>query len=149
MEGLREPLIAGGRELFVRASIGVALGTSRQKSAEEIPRDADTAMYEAKEERLGYRVFDPIMYERAVGRLEMENELRRAIEADEFVLRYQPIASLQTGEVWGMEVIAEGVESEAKATLLKEMGCDLAQGFHFSEPLSPEAATRFLAQERG
>jgi EAL domain-containing protein (putative c-di-GMP-specific phosphodiesterase class I) len=48
----------------------------------------------------------------------------------------------------GMEVIAEGVESEAQATLLKEMGCDMAQGFHFWSPLPPEAATRFLAKER-
>ncbi len=48
----------------------------------------------------------------------------------------------------GMEAIAEGVESEAQATLLKEMGCDMAQGFYFSKPLPPERATRFLAEER-
>jgi EAL domain-containing protein (putative c-di-GMP-specific phosphodiesterase class I) len=48
----------------------------------------------------------------------------------------------------GMEAIAEGVESEAQATLLKEMGCDMAQGFFFSKPLPPEVATRFLAEER-
>jgi diguanylate cyclase (GGDEF)-like protein/PAS domain S-box-containing protein len=324
VESLREPFVVEERELFLRASIGVALGTARQKSAEDLLRDADTAMYEAKEGRLGYRVFDPTMYERAVGRLEMENELRRAIEAEELIVHYQPIMSLQTGEVWGMEalvrwnhperglldpwefmavaeqsgivipmgeqvleeacrqakawqeehprilplvmsvnlsarqlqrpdisqivervlkktglearylrlditetvyikalegntqaldelkrmgvsisiddfgtgysslaylkrlpakalkvdksfvkgigedledtaivgmvielahtlgmeVIAEGVESEAQATLLKEMGCDMGQGFHFSEPLPPEAATRFLAEER-
>jgi diguanylate cyclase (GGDEF)-like protein/PAS domain S-box-containing protein len=105
VEGLREPFIMDGRELFLRASIGIALGTARQKSAEDLLRDADTAMYEAKEGRLGYRVFDPAMYERAVGRLEMENELRRAIEAEEFVVHYQPIVSLQTGEMWGMEAL--------------------------------------------
>ena len=48
----------------------------------------------------------------------------------------------------GMEVIAEGVESEQQAELLQEMGCDLAQGFHFSEPLQLEAAVRFLTEER-
>ena len=105
VEGLREPFIMDGKELFLRASIGIALGTARQKSAEDLLRDADTAMYEAKEGRLGYRVFDPAMYERAVGRLEMENELRRAIEAEEFVVHYQPIVSLQTGEMWGMEAL--------------------------------------------
>jgi diguanylate cyclase (GGDEF)-like protein/PAS domain S-box-containing protein len=324
VEGLREPFVVEGRELFLRASIGVALGTTRQKSPEDLLRDADTAMYEAKEQGSDYRMFDPAMYERAVGRLELENEMRRAIEADEFVVHYQPIMSLQTGGMWGvealvrwdhperglldpwefmavadqsgivvpmgeevleeacrqakewqeehpripplvmsvnlsarqlqrpdiaqivervlkktglesrylrlditetvyiralegntqaldelkrlgvsisiddfgtgysslaylkrlpasalkidksfvkgigedledtaivgmvrelahtlgMEAIAEGVESEAQATLLKEMGCDMAQGFFFSKPLPPEVATRFLAEER-
>ena len=54
---------------------------------------------------------------------------------------------IELAHTLGMEVIAEGVESEAQATLLREMGCDLAQGFHFSGPLSPEAATRLLAEE--
>jgi diguanylate cyclase (GGDEF)-like protein/PAS domain S-box-containing protein len=324
VEGLREPFVVAGREIFLRASIGTALGTARTNYPEDLLRDADTAMYEAKEEGLGYRVFDPAMYERAVVRLKLENELRRAIEADEFVVHYQPIISLQIGEVWGiealvrwnhperglldpwefmavaeqsgivvsmgeevleeacrqakewqeehpriaplvisvnlsarqlgrpdiaqivervlkktrlearylrlditetvyikalkgntqsldelkrmgvcisiddfgtgysslaylkrlpanalkidrsfvkgigedledtaivgmvielahtlgMEAIAEGVESKGQATLLKEMGCDLAQGFYFSEPLLPETATRFLAEER-
>jgi diguanylate cyclase (GGDEF)-like protein/PAS domain S-box-containing protein len=324
VESFRQPFVVAERELFLRASIGIALGAARTKSAEDLLRDADTAMYEAKEEGLRYRIFDPAMYERAVGRLEMENKLRRAIEADQFVVHYQPIASLQTGEVrgvealvrwnhperglldpwefmavaeqsgivvpmgeevlqeacrqakeWqeehpripplvmsvnlsakqlqrpdiaqivervlkktglearylrlditetvyiqvlegntqaldeltrmgvyisiddfgmgysslaylkrlpanalkvdksfvkrlgedvedtaivrmvielahtlGMEAIAEGVETWAQAALLEEMGCDLAQGFHFSEPLPPEAATNFLAEER-
>jgi EAL domain-containing protein (putative c-di-GMP-specific phosphodiesterase class I) len=55
---------------------------------------------------------------------------------------------IELAHTLGMEAIAEGVESEEQATLLKEMGCDMAQGFYFSEPLPPEAATRFLAEER-
>ncbi len=55
---------------------------------------------------------------------------------------------IELAHTLGMEVIAEGVESEAQATLLKEMGCDLAQGFYFSEPLPSEAATRLFAEER-
>ena len=50
--------------------------------------------------------------------------------------------------ILGMEVVAEGVEVEEQETLLKEMGCDFAQGFLFSEPLPPEALQRFLAEER-
>ena len=72
---------------------------------EDLLRDADTAMYEAKEQESDYRMFEPAMYERAVGRLELENELRRAIEAEEFVVRYQPIMSLKTGEMWGVEAL--------------------------------------------
>jgi EAL domain-containing protein (putative c-di-GMP-specific phosphodiesterase class I) len=66
-------------------------------------READTAMYRAKDEGSGYEVFDPTMHGRAVDRLELENDLRRAIEEDEFVVHYQPIVNLQTGELWGFE----------------------------------------------
>ena len=321
-EGLREPFVLDGREFFVMTSVGIALNSARQKSPEDLLRDADTAMYRAKEEATPYQVFDSTMYQRVLGRLELENELRKALEIGEFVVHYQPIVSLRSGEVrrvealvrwnhpergllnpwefmalaeesgivvpmgelvleeacrWAkggqeerprtpplvmsvnlsarqlgrpdlaktvervlretgfegsclslditetvyiktlegnaaaldelkrlgvcisiddfgigysslaylkripadvlkidksfvaglgenledtaivrmvielahtleMEVIAEGVENEAQATLLKEMGCDLAQGFHFSEPLPPEAVLEFLAR---
>jgi diguanylate cyclase (GGDEF)-like protein/PAS domain S-box-containing protein len=105
VEGLREPFVVDGREMFLRASIGVALGTSRQKSPEDLLRDADTAMYEAKEEGLAFRVFDPAMYQRAVRRLELENDIRRAVKAEEFVLHYQPIVDLESGEVRGVEAL--------------------------------------------
>jgi sensor c-di-GMP phosphodiesterase-like protein len=62
-------------------------------------------MYRAKAEGSGYEVFDPAMHDRAVTRLELENDLRRAIEEDEFVVHYQPIVNLQTGELWGMEAL--------------------------------------------
>ena len=55
---------------------------------------------------------------------------------------------IELAHTFGMKVIAEGVESEPQATLLKEMGCDLAQGFYFSKPLPPEAATEYLAAEQ-
>ena len=87
---LGEPFVLDGRELFIKPSIGIALGTSRTKSPEELLRDADTAMYQAKDESLGYQVFDTTMHERAVRRLELENDLRRAIEREEFRLLYQP-----------------------------------------------------------
>jgi EAL domain-containing protein (putative c-di-GMP-specific phosphodiesterase class I) len=67
---------------------------------------ADTAMYEAKKEAVsGYRVFDPSMHERILSRLKLENDLRRAMEVEEFVVRYQPIVSLGSGEVRGMEAL--------------------------------------------
>jgi diguanylate cyclase (GGDEF)-like protein/PAS domain S-box-containing protein len=102
---LRWPFSIEGREHFVAASIGIALGTVRTKSAEDLLRDADTAMYRAKDESTNYWVFDPAMYLRAVGRLELENDLRRAVERNEFVVHYQPIVRLGDGRVRGVEAL--------------------------------------------
>ena len=107
MEALREPFVVDGRELFVKTSIGIALGTSRTKSPEDLLRDADTAMYRAKAEDSSYRVFEPVMYEHALRRLKTENDLQRAIELEEFVVHYQPIVDLRSeeAEVWGVEAL--------------------------------------------
>ena len=104
-EELRWPFQLEGRELYVSASIGISLGNARTHDPEDILRGADTAMYRAKEGGGGFRVFDPAMHERALGRLELENGLRRAIEREEFVVHYQPIISLQTSGVWGLEAL--------------------------------------------
>jgi diguanylate cyclase (GGDEF)-like protein/PAS domain S-box-containing protein len=90
VEALREPFVIDTRELFVRASIGIALSDARTKSSEELLRDADTAMYRAKADAADYRMFDPEMYERALERLELENDLRRASRNEEFTIYYQP-----------------------------------------------------------
>ncbi len=100
------PFSIEGRELFVATSIGIALGEGRTKSPEDLLRDADTAMYRAKDGGSGhYSIFDPGMHLRAVKRLELENDLRRAVERDEFVLRYQPIVHLGDGGVRGLEAL--------------------------------------------
>jgi diguanylate cyclase (GGDEF)-like protein/PAS domain S-box-containing protein len=105
IEELRKPFFLEQRELFTSISIGIALGDVRQKTSGELLRDADTAMYWAKEEKSGYRVFDPSMHARAVRRLDLDNDLRRALEAEEFVLHYQPITSLHTGSITGVEAL--------------------------------------------
>jgi diguanylate cyclase (GGDEF)-like protein/PAS domain S-box-containing protein len=79
-EELGRPFVLEGRRLFASASVGIGLGDARTKTPEYLLRDADTAMYRAKEEHARYRVFDPAMYERAKRRLELVNEPRRAIE---------------------------------------------------------------------
>jgi diguanylate cyclase (GGDEF)-like protein/PAS domain S-box-containing protein len=104
-EELRRPFALEGRELFAPASIGIALGDARTKTPEDLLRDADTAMYRAKDENAPHRVFDPAMYEQAKGRLELENELRRGIEREEFVVYYQPIVNLQSDGLWGLEAL--------------------------------------------
>jgi diguanylate cyclase (GGDEF)-like protein/PAS domain S-box-containing protein len=105
IEAHREPFVLEGRELFIKPSIGIALGITRTSSTDELLREADTAMFRAKEEGLGYRVFEPVMYEQALRRLKMENELQHAIENEEFVIHYQPIIDLRSEEVWGMEAL--------------------------------------------
>jgi EAL domain-containing protein (putative c-di-GMP-specific phosphodiesterase class I) len=104
-EELRRPFVLEERQFYAAASIGVTLGHSGTHGPEGLIREADTAMYRAKAEGCNYCVFDPTMHERALGRLELENDLRRAIEEDEFVVHYQPIVNLQTGELWGMEAL--------------------------------------------
>ena len=90
VEALREPFVIDERELFVRASIGIALGDARTKTPEELLRDADMAMYRTKADAADYRMFDPDMYEQTLERLELENDLRRALEKEEFRVYYQP-----------------------------------------------------------
>jgi len=93
-------------EVFINASIGINWGSKDYDQPEYLLRDADTAMYRAK--ALGkarYQVFNPAMYEEAVQLLDLENDLRRAIKRQEFVVYYQPIISLTTGTVSGFEAL--------------------------------------------
>ena len=105
VDEVTDPFVLEGRELYVSFSIGIAQGNARTKSPRDLLRDADTAMYRAKSEHADHRVFDPAMYEQAMKRLELENDLRRGVEAQEFVAHYQPIVDLETGETWGMEAL--------------------------------------------
>jgi diguanylate cyclase (GGDEF)-like protein/PAS domain S-box-containing protein len=117
IEALREPFVADSRELFLKPSIGIALGEARQKTVEDLLRDADTAMYQAKGRDDHYRVFEPAMYEQALRRLKLESDLRRAIEDEEFVVCYQPIVDLQTEEVWGVEALVRWEHPEWQGLL--------------------------------
>jgi diguanylate cyclase (GGDEF)-like protein/PAS domain S-box-containing protein len=106
VEGFREPFALNGQEFFAAASIGIACGSARTTSPEKLLRNADAAMYRAKESGpLGYEVFDQSMYLQAVGRLKLENDIRRAFLAGEFVVHYQPIVDLRSDEVRGVEAL--------------------------------------------
>ncbi|HEV2744147.1 MAG TPA: PAS domain S-box protein [Rubrobacter sp.] len=104
-EGLERPFLVNGHELFASASIGIGIGDVWTKTPEDLLRDSDVAMYRAKNGGSGYRVFEPAMYEGAMRRLALEGDLRRAIERDEFVVHYQPMASVSTGEIVGTEAL--------------------------------------------
>jgi PAS domain S-box-containing protein len=95
-----------GREVFISASIGIALSTTPHARAEELLRDADLAMYRAK--TLGKsrcEFFDPEMHTKAVKQLDLESELRRAVGEEEFRVHYQPIVSLETMRIVGFEAL--------------------------------------------
>ena len=96
----------GTQDVFVSPSIGVAVSSSDHRSGDEVVRDADLAMYRAKEAGGGrYAVFDSAMHQGALERLRLETELRRAVERHEFRLWYQPIVSLAEQRVVGVEAL--------------------------------------------
>jgi len=103
---LKEPFALDEHEVFTTASIGIAPGSPRYRNVQDILRDADAAMYRAK--ALGksrHEMFDAAMNERAMEVLQLETDLRRAIERQEFLLHYQPIVSLADGSVRGFEAL--------------------------------------------
>lgn len=98
--------LAEGQNVFMTASIGIALGNTECELAEDILRHADIAMYRAK--ALGKArcaVFKVNMHNRAIAQLQLETDLRLAIEREEFSLYYQPIVSLATGGINGFEAL--------------------------------------------
>jgi diguanylate cyclase (GGDEF)-like protein/PAS domain S-box-containing protein len=103
---LSAPYFLRGHEVFTSSSIGVALSSTGYTKSADIVRDADTAMYRAKNSGRGrYEVFDRAMHLEAVEQLKIETDLRRAVERNELVLHYQPIIMLDTDEVYGFEAL--------------------------------------------
>lgn len=108
---LQAPFTLQGREVFVGTSVGIVLGAPDSSSPVSLLRDADMAMYRAKQAGKGRcEVFDKTMNELASRRLDLESELRRALDREEFVLHYQPIVDLihhegATGRLVGMEAL--------------------------------------------
>lgn len=106
LSALARPYHLGEHEVYSTASIGIVTSEIAADSAEDILRDADTAMYEAKLAGKGrYMVFDVSMRQRVQQRLVLENDLRRAVEHGQFFLEYQPIVSLETMEVESFEAL--------------------------------------------
>ncbi|MBR8827581.1 MAG: EAL domain-containing protein [Gomphosphaeria aponina SAG 52.96 = DSM 107014] len=96
----------GENELYINVSIGIVLCTKDYQQADTILRDADTAMYRAKElGRNRSTVFDVAMHKRNLTVLKLENDLRRAMEREEFTVYYQPIVSLRTGDIISFEAL--------------------------------------------
>jgi diguanylate cyclase (GGDEF)-like protein len=130
------PFKLASHEAITTASIGVALSDARYAEAEDLIRDADTAMYRAKDQgKAGYEIFDTAMHTRAVTLLRMETDLRRALEKQELCVYYQPIISIASEELYGFEALVRWHHPERGliypddfVSLAEETGLILALG---------------------
>ncbi|HKQ16910.1 MAG TPA: EAL domain-containing protein, partial [Solirubrobacterales bacterium] len=146
------PFALEGVDHFVTASVGIAVArpqTETTVDADELIRDADAAMYRAKEKgRARIEIFDAEMRARAVRRLEMERELRHVIEREELVLQYQPIVSLGSGSVTGVEALVRWRHPE-RGLLQPSEFIGVAEDSGLIEPIGrwvmEEACTQALA----
>jgi diguanylate cyclase (GGDEF)-like protein/PAS domain S-box-containing protein len=103
---LAQPFHLSGHEMFATASIGIALSATGYEQPEAILRDADTAMYRAKAAgKSRYELFDTSMHAQAVALLQLETDLRHAVERQEFELHYQPIVLLKNKQLVGFEAL--------------------------------------------
>ena len=100
---ISEPFSLMGKQVFTSFSIGIAMGGAEYEFAEDILRDADIAMYHAKDGEKDFVVFDKNMHARAVTLLQLETDLRTAIERNELTMYYQPIISLDSMRIFGFE----------------------------------------------
>lgn len=106
MKALAPPFLLAGKEVFTSISIGIALSNTAYDQPEDMLRDADTAMYRAKSlGKARYEVFDADMRASVIARLQLETDMRRALERNEFRNFYQPIVALDSGRIVGFEAL--------------------------------------------
>jgi len=106
-EKLAIPFHVENHEIVITASVGIAVGRNSNVTPEDLLRDAEIAMYRAKHNgKARCEVFDNAMHDRALKRLQLETDMRRGIEQGEFLVYFQPIVSLQEGQVVGFEALS-------------------------------------------
>ncbi len=106
IDELRSPLEIENREVFTSTSIGIVIGSEKHHTPEDVLRDADIAMYRAKQGGKGkYAIFDPQMHSATVERLHLENDLRKALKENQFLLYYQPIINIECLSIEGFEIL--------------------------------------------
>ena len=106
LQALRSPFVVHGAQAATTASIGISVDVDGTSSVEELLRNADIAMYAAKRAgKARFEFFEPAMHVAALDRLDLEADLRRAVAAQEFVLHYQPVLSLASERIVGLEAL--------------------------------------------
>ncbi|HET9363122.1 MAG TPA: EAL domain-containing protein [Vicinamibacterales bacterium] len=133
-DALNVPFSIGGREVFTSASIGITFSASQYNNPEEIIRDADSAMYQAKASgKARHEVFDADMRSRALDRLGLENDLRHAVTDTDFEVHYQPIVSLTSGMCVGFEALVRWTRNGV--TVAPDKFIPVAEELGLIEPL--------------
>ncbi len=106
VEEMTEPYFLHGKEMVMQISVGITYNSQEYETPEEVIRDADIAMYQAKEQDdYSLKIFDQSMHDQLVELLQLQTKLRTAYRQDEFLLNYQPIIALDSGEVIGLEAL--------------------------------------------
>jgi diguanylate cyclase (GGDEF)-like protein/PAS domain S-box-containing protein len=121
LAALQQPWSLDGHEFHVTTSVGIAMYPADGDDAESLLRNADTAMYRAKDQgRNNYQLYTPAMNARIVERLALENSLRHGLERGEFVVYYQPQVNIRTGQVVGVEALVRWQHPEQGLVLPAE-----------------------------
>jgi diguanylate cyclase (GGDEF)-like protein/PAS domain S-box-containing protein len=148
LDSLKLPFRLEGRELYVTASMGISLYPDDGGDAEALIKNADTAMYRAKEQgRDNYQLYTPAMNATAVERLALENSLRKAMARDEMELVYQPLLDLGTGRVHGVEALLRWRHPE-RGLLLPSEFLPLAEITGLILPIGPWVLRTACARAR-
>lgn len=106
LDSFSHPFTLGIRNIFINVSMGIAVSNTRYQKPDDLLRDADTALYQAKALGKGrYQLFEPEMYQAVLQRLQLETDLRKALTNQEFSVHYQPIISLDSGIIIGFEAL--------------------------------------------
>lgn len=147
-EKFTQPFDLSGHEIYSSASIGILHASERHLTPEDMMRDADTAMYHAKRAgKARHEVFNEEMHEAVKATLQLETDLRRAIERNELSVFYQPIHSLETGEVLGFEALARWQHREL-GTLSPDKFIPLAEEIGLIDALGEQILRKACCQMR-
>jgi len=145
-QALAAPFDLGGPEVYTSASVGIALSTGGAGKAEDLLRDADTAMYRAKAGgRARYEVFDSAMREQVTAFMRTQNDLRRALERDELRVFYQPIVELTTGTITAFEALVRWQHPE-RGLLAPDQFVEIAEETGLIVPLGDWVLRRACRQ---
>ena len=149
LQALREPKVVNGHELFVTASMGIALYPEDGHDAETLIQNADTAMYRAKEQgRNHYQLYTPAMNTRARERLALENSLRKALAQGELRVHYQPLLDLASGRIYGVEALLRWEHPDSRTMVPAADFISLAELTGLIVPIGPFVLQTACAQAR-